>query len=131
MTVITVMISNMQGMVHCKTEDGHVGIKFTNGVCYSNSNVRVSYETTTAHSFEKTFSPNKDSCGLCVGAPISVHLPRVSKKSNPVNPTLKVSPAITFTAFSICDISKYQLVPKQFATCNPALACLRTIVILT
>lgn len=129
MTGITVMISSMQGVVHCKAEDGHVGIKFASGACYGSSNIRASSATTV--SFEEAFSPNTGNCGPCVDTPISVHLPRVSKKSNLTNHTLQVSPAITFAAISSCDFSKYQLAPELFATLNPTLACLRTIVLLT
>ena len=126
LTGIVVLISGMQGVVHCKTEDGHVGVKFASGVCYG----RVSVEAKTT-SFEGAFSSNKNDCGPCVDTPVPIHLLRVSKKPNLVNPTLQVSPTITSATIASLDFSKYQLGTELFFALNPTLASLRTIVLLT
>jgi hypothetical protein len=130
LTGIVVLVGSMQGMVHCKTEDGHVGVKFASGVCYGNSNIRVSSEAAAA-SFEDALSSNKESCGTCVDTPISVHLLRVSKKTNPANPTLQVSPIIISTSIAGCDLSKCKLDTESCTAFSPPLVCLRTIVLLT
>ena len=130
LTGITIMISSMQGIVLCKAEDGHVAVEFASSVCCDNPDTSVSSEESTT-SLKEVFSSSKGNCGPCVDTPISVDLAGVSKKLNLVNPTLQVSPTITPATISSCDFSKYQLGPELFATLNPTLASLRTIILLT
>lgn len=127
LTGIAVLISGMQGIVYCKAEDGHAGVKFANGVCYGK--LRVLSEAATT-SLEKVPS-SRGNCGPCVDTPISIYLTRVTQKSNPANPTLQISPTITSAIIPGCGFSKYQLTSELIAALNPTLVCLRTIIILT
>jgi len=130
LTGIVVLINSMQGVVHCKAEDGHVGVKLVSGICYGNSNIRVSSEA-SANSREEAFSLNKNDCGPCVDTPVSIHLLRVSKKTNAVNPAPNISTIITYATITSCDLSKCKLDTELFTAFSPPLVCLRTIVLLT
>ena len=127
LTGITIMISSMQGMVLCKTEDGRVAVKFLSSVCCDNLDTSAASEESTT-SLKEVFSSSKDNCDLCVDTPISVHLAGVSKKANL---EIQVSPTITPATVTSCDFSKYQSGPELFAALNPGLASLRTIILLT
>lgn len=127
---IAFLISSMQGVVLCIAGDDHVALELTSSGCYDSFDTNISSEEPMP-SFKEAFSSSKDNCGPCVDIPISVHLAGVSKKPNLVNPSLRVSPTITPATISSCDFSKYQLGPELFATLNPTLASLRTIILLT
>ena len=118
---IALMLSGSQGMVLCTGEDGNVAVKtlMSSDRC-NNLYSSVTREVSTI-SLKGPFSSGKDNCGPCVYIPIPVQLAGVSKKSNPVNPTLQVSATIIPAATSSYDFSEYQIRPELFAAINHSL----------
>jgi len=129
LTGIAFMVSSMQGIILCVAEDGHVAIEFASSVCCDSLDASISPEGSTA-SHKDIFLSSKENCGPCVDMPISVLLTNISKKLHPVDPTTVVLTTIVTAIIPSEDISGYQLGTELFASVNPCLASLRTIILL-
>jgi len=127
---IALMISNVQGVVFCEAEDGHASIELVSSACCGSLNTNTSSDESPPQKTE-AFSSSKDGCGPCVDTPISAEAIGDFEKTDPVNATAVVLPAIVTVSVESCNFSKYQLDSKLFAPLSPYLASLRTIVLLT
>ena len=126
---VLLMTSSMQGMVLCNGEDGQVSLEPVSGVCCDNLDTGISSEEPTT-SRKEAFSSSKDDCGPCVDTPIPVVLAKVFKKPNPVNPTIVVSITIAASTVGSYNFSEYHLRSELFASVNPCLTSLRTVILL-
>jgi hypothetical protein len=127
---VALVVSSMQVTVLCRAEDGHVAVEFVGNICCDNVNTTISSENSTT-SLNEAFLSSKDNCGPCVDTFISVEAIQVFEKTNPANSTIAVSSTIVTSAVRSYDFAGYQLDSERFASINPCLASLRTIILLT
>ncbi len=130
MVGIALMLGNSQSMVLCTDEDGYVAVKtLMSSDCCNNLYSSVTSKISTI-SPKGIFSSDIDNCGPCVDLHIPVQLAGVSRKPNPINPTLHVSVAIIPAAIPSCDFSGFQIRSELFAAVNHSLDSLSTIILL-
>ena len=126
LTGIALTICSIQGMVLCHAEDGHIAIEPVSSICCDNLHTGPDRSIT---SLKEAFSSSDDNCGPCVDTPMSIMFLKGFKKSSVLNPMSVASAANIHTTITDHDFSGYQLDSELFASVNPYLACLRTIIL--
>jgi hypothetical protein len=114
--------------VICHGSDGHVALELIGSMCCDN--LAAGDDSLSIYP-NKAFSSSKNGCGPCVDAPITAEAIEFLKKTNPVKSTVAVFPSILNSTVKGYDFFEYQLAAKLFASVNPCLASLCTIILLT
>jgi hypothetical protein len=114
--------------VTCYGSDGHVALEFI-GSTSCCDNIEDGDDSHSA-SANKALSSSEDGCGPCVDTPLNAEAIEAHKKTNPVKSTSAEVPAISDLTIKDYDFCGYQSASKLFASVNPCLACLRTIILL-
>jgi len=128
LTGVVIMISSIQVVVLCNGENGHFAVESAGSV--HSDDLYTSYDKSTTP-LEGAFSSSKDNRGPCVDTPIPVVLAKISNKLYPVNPRHPASTTVIASTIASYDFSEYHLGSELFASINPSLAFLRTIILLT
>jgi hypothetical protein len=128
--IVVVCISHIGGFsaVICHSSDGHVGIELVGSICCDNFDAGGG---SPAASPDESFSSSECGCGPCVDRPITTEAIQVFKKTNPIKSTVAALSTISSSTIRGYDFPGYQLASRLFASFNPCLASLRTIILLT
>lgn len=129
LTCFVMVCSSLPTFVLCIGADSHIAIKSLNSDCCNKSCAGVSGGSSIV-SVEEEFSSNKNNCGACVDIPLSIKLPSVLKKPNPVNTIFQASSTTVIVAVSSPDFSEYQSTSELLAVLHPCLTVLHSIILL-
>ena len=114
--------------VICHGSDGHVALELIGSKCCDHLE---SDHNSSLVSPTQAFSSSGHDCGPCVDTPITTEAIEVIKRTDPIKSTIAAMPTILVSTPGGYDFCGYQLASKLFASVNPCLASLRTIILLT
>ena len=127
---LVLVTGSVFGFVRCDAEDGHLAVELVSRYCCGALNTSISSEESKTPKKE-AFSSSKDNCGPCVDTPISTEAIKTLKGTDLANSVILALPVLAHSTDRNCDFSGYQLDSELFASINPCMASLRTIILLT
>ncbi|AQQ10173.1 hypothetical protein L21SP3_02001 [Sedimentisphaera cyanobacteriorum] len=122
--------SNAQGLVHCKSHDGHSKIEFAVNNSCSSSNPAISLTKLRLNSIHP-YSHSSSSCGPCVDTQIFKKYINTNQNHSQIKSIVSAPPVSLAPIFRSLRFSKYKLSSEFSASVNSCLGSLRTIIILT
>ena len=114
-------------VVICHGSNGHVALEFIGDMCCDHLEAHSDSPST---SLKEAFSSSEHGCGPCVDTPITAEAIEVVKRTNPIKSTIASLPAILTSTIRGYNFFGYQLASKLFASVNPCLTSLRTVILL-
>ena len=114
--------------VICHGSDGHDALELIGSMCCDLLEADVHSPSPSPN---ELCSSSKHGCGPCVDTPITTEAIEVVKRTDPVKSTIAALHVILTSTTGGYDFWGYQLASKLFASVNPCLDSLRTIILLT